>query len=150
MKFTRQSILLALLVLGTLLLTAIFPALSLAAEPEKKVNLFGVECFPSRAPSASGSCGIQAFLELIKAVIIKILFVLFIVAPLMIAFGGIMIMTAAGSESRVGTGKTIIKAAVIGIAIGLGSYLIIEAIKIALDVKDNFLPGSENVTIPGT
>jgi hypothetical protein len=139
MKFTRRSAIFAILVLGTFLL---------AAFPVHAVKLFGVECDPAAAPSASGSCGIENLLKLIKAVIIKILFLLFIAAPIMIAFGGIMIMTAAGSESRVGTGKTIIKAAVIGIAIGLGSYLIIEAIKIALDVRDNFLPGSENVTIP--
>ncbi len=142
MKLNRTSLLFVVSVLGMLLLIA---------SPAHAIKLFGVEvqCEPSKAPN-DGGCNITHFLELIRGVIIEILTILLIVAPIMIAFGGIMIMTAAGSESRVGTGKKIITAAVVGIAIGLGSYLIIEAIRIALGVLPGYLPGSENVTIPTT
>lgn len=149
MKYNQHFALLFIIVFGTFLL---------AASPASAVNLFGVQCDPSKPPNAQntqndpnfvGGCDADDFLEVVRHVIIEILKILLIVAPIMIAAGGIMIMTAAGSESRVGTGKKIITAAVIGIAIGLGSYLIIEAIYIALKGVGGTPPVPvENVTIP--
>jgi len=60
----------------------------------------------------------------------------------MIAWGGIVIMTAGGSigteksPSRVSKGKKIITTAVIGIAIALGAWLVINAIFLALTGSD--------------
>ena len=50
----------------------------------------------------------------------------------MILYAGVVIMTAAGSEERVSKGKKLIIAALWGIAIALGSWLIINAIFLAL------------------
>ena len=44
---------------------------------------------------------------------------------LFVAYGGFVIMTAGGSEEKVKKGKQVITAAVIGIAIAFGSWLII-------------------------
>ena len=49
----------------------------------------------------------------------------FVIAPIFIAYGGIMIIAAGGSEARFSRGKQIVTAAVIGFLLALGAWLII-------------------------
>lgn len=51
---------------------------------------------------------------------------LFAIGPTAFIIGGIMILTAGGSEDRMKKGRRVITAAVLGIAIGLGAFLIIN------------------------
>ena len=51
------------------------------------------------------------------------------VGTIMIIWGGIMIMTSAGSEERVTKGKNILKWTLIGVAIAVSASFIIDLIK---------------------
>ena len=53
----------------------------------------------------------------------------------MIAYGGFLWMTSGGSEQRIAKGKEAILAAVIGLAIVFGSFIIIKLIGMAIGVK---------------
>jgi len=53
---------------------------------------------------------------------------LFAIAPMIVVYGGIMIMTAGGSSSRLETGKKAIFGTAIGIALVLGAYLIVDTV----------------------
>jgi hypothetical protein len=57
---------------------------------------------------------------------------LFVLGPVMIVAGGIMILISAGSSERLGTGKKMITGAVIGILITLGAFVIINTFLWAL------------------
>jgi len=67
----------------------------------------------------------QLFKNIIDFIIYNIMFPL---SAVMIVVGGIFIMTAGGSTSRVSTGREIITAAVVGLIIALLSWLIIDTI----------------------
>lgn len=88
-------------------------------------------CDPSLAPS-QGGCGIPQFVQLLKNVIDFLTIIVFPIAAGVIIWGGIVIMTAGGSTERASKGKKIITTAVIGIAIALGAWLIINAIYLLL------------------
>ncbi|RME58817.1 hypothetical protein D6779_05685, partial [Candidatus Parcubacteria bacterium] len=53
---------------------------------------------------------------------------IFIVGPFMIGVGGIMLMISAGAPERMAQGKKVLTGAVIGMLIGLFSYLIVGTI----------------------
>jgi len=57
---------------------------------------------------------------------------LFVVAPVIIVYGGIMIMIAGGSSQRLETGKKAIYGTAVGIALVMGSFLIVSTITKAL------------------
>jgi hypothetical protein len=50
---------------------------------------------------------------------------LFAIAPILLTWGGFVILTAGGSSERLGSGRKILFGTVIGVAIALGAYLII-------------------------
>ena len=71
--------------------------------------------------------------------IIQMLFELAIpLAVAMIAWGAFVFMTAAGSEERVKQGRKIMTSAVIGLAIVLGAWIIINVLLHLLTGKVNF------------
>lgn len=127
---------------GLALYTAdqIYPSLTLTTAESGNI-LPG--CKANLPPSATGGCGASAFLQLIQNIIKKVLQLTLVIAPLLIAAGGIVILTAGGSAERISSGKRIITAAVWGIVIALGSYLIIRLIFEALDVTQNLFPTSQ-------
>ena len=53
-------------------------------------------------------------------------FLVFVTVPVMLVWGGIRILTAAGSPDKLSTGKRIILGAIVGAMIGLGAFLIIS------------------------
>ena len=55
-----------------------------------------------------------------------------ILAPLFIAFGGILILTAGGSPEQVNKGKKAIYHAIIGIVVAFGAWAIINTIMVLL------------------
>ena len=89
------------------------------------------DCDPSLAPS-QGGCGIPQFIQLLKNIIDFLTIIVFPIGAGVIIWGGITIMIAGGSTERVAKGRKIIWAAVIGIAIALGAWLIINAIYLLL------------------
>ena len=48
------------------------------------------------------------------------------IAPVMIVIGGIMMLISAGSQTQVSSGRKMVTGAVIGIAIALGAFIIIN------------------------
>jgi|SRR3989338_8005898 len=102
------------------------------------VTLLGVDvpCDPALSPSeAEGGCGFEAFIAFMKGIIDFLTKLVLPIAAAIIVWGGIVIMTAGGSEERVGKGKKIITTAVIGAAIALGAWLIINTVYLALTGK---------------
>lgn len=51
---------------------------------------------------------------------------LFVIAPLMLAWGGILWLTSSGSEERISQGRSVLRATAIGIAIILGAFIIVN------------------------
>ncbi|MEE8131628.1 MAG: hypothetical protein V3T98_01105 [Candidatus Paceibacterota bacterium] len=66
--------------------------------------------------------------KLIANIIDFLVKIVIVIAVALIIWGGFVIMTAGGSPERVKHGRDIIKSAVIGIIIALGSWLIIDTI----------------------
>jgi len=64
--------------------------------------------------------------QLIGNIVKTLMGVVGVVAVLMIVWGGVMYMTSAGSEERIGTAKKIITGAIIGLVISLLAYVIID------------------------
>ncbi len=97
------------------------------------ITLLGVplNCDPALAPSKNG-CGIIHFMLFLRGLVGTLTKIVIPLAAAVIVAGGIVIMTAGGSQERVGKGKAIITAAVWGVAIALGSWLIINSIYLAL------------------
>jgi hypothetical protein len=80
-------------------------------------------------PGAGAACTWADFYQLAKNIIDFMIYnLVFPISAVMIVVGGIMIMTAGDSSSRVATGKEIIAAAVVGLLIALLSWLIIDTI----------------------
>lgn len=88
----------------------------------------GPDCDPALPPSQPGACNIQAFAVWLKKIIGFLFTIAIPVGVIFIVWGGFVIMTAAGSEERVRKGRQIITAALIGVAIALGAWLIITAL----------------------
>ncbi len=74
-------------------------------------------------PACKSLCDIIQTLENILAFAESI--ALFIAAPVLFAWGGIVILTAGGNPGKLETGKKIFTGTLIGVLITLGAYLII-------------------------
>lgn len=59
---------------------------------------------------------------------------LFALAPAFIAYGGFMILISGGSTERLEQGKKTLRAAVIGLLIGLGAFLIVNSFIVLLGI----------------
>ena len=57
---------------------------------------------------------------------------LFVIGPIMVTAGGVMMMIAAGNEERFTTGRKMATGAIIGIAIALGAFLIVNTLLVAI------------------
>jgi hypothetical protein len=64
--------------------------------------------------------------ELITNIVNALLGIIGAVAVLMIIYGGIVYMTAAGNEEKIKMGKTVITGAIIGLVISLLAYVIVN------------------------
>lgn len=82
----------------------------------------GTSCFCNLVPSPSIE-------ELLKSIISKITIVLLLLASTMIVIGGFILMTSAGSESRMQRGKNIIKWSLIGLGVLLLSRLSVSLVQ---------------------
>lgn len=57
---------------------------------------------------------------------------IFVVVPILIMWGGALIIFSQGSSERLGEGKKVISGAFIGIALGLGAYILVNTFMVAL------------------
>ena len=57
---------------------------------------------------------------------------LFVVGPIMVTIGGIMMLVSGGSEERFSSGRKMATGAVIGILIALGAFLIVNTLLLAI------------------
>jgi len=73
---------------------------------------------------------------------------LYAFAPAFFAWGGLMILISGGSPERLGTGKKILTGTVIGIAIVLGAFLIVNTFISVLGVGDSVGWGNISCTAP--
>lgn len=115
------------------------------------LTLFGinVNCDPAKAP-AMGGCGFYHVVFLIAELIKKVTLYAIPLAVAMIVAGGIAIMTAGGSESRLSWGKTAIKAALIGFGLLLASTLILVTLLKLLSINPAIVPNLQQALPPGT
>ena len=97
------------------------------------VKLLGIDlgCYAQRAPSEDG-CGLDDLIVFLRRLINYLTVIVIPLVAAMVVWGGLVIMTAAGSVEKVSSGRQVIKTAVIGLIIALGSWLIINAIYLAL------------------
>ncbi len=73
------------------------------------------------------SCNLCGLLSTIQRIIYFLMtLILFAVGPAMIVVGGLMMLIAAGSEERFSSGRKIATSAVIGIAIALGAFIVLN------------------------
>lgn len=96
---------------------------------QENVKLLGYDlgCEAAKPPS-DGGCGIKEFLGFVRYIIGFLLKLAFPLATIFIVYGAFVIITAAGSPDKLKQGKGIIYAAVIGITIALGSWLIVTTV----------------------
>jgi len=73
-------------------------------------------------------CGVCDFFHLVENIINFMLLVVFPLAAAFIVYGGFMIMVSTGSPERVKSGRDIIATAVVGLAIALAAWLVIDLI----------------------
>ncbi len=60
--------------------------------------------------------------------------VVFAIAPILIAWGGILVLTAGGAEERMKTGKKVITSALIGMALALGAFMIVNTFFVLMGI----------------
>ena len=86
-------------------------------------------------PKCSGEGGLCTycdFLAMVQNVIKFLMEVSISIGVIFIIYGAVMLMISSGSPEKAQKGKTIVTSAVIGVAIALGAWLIINTILIAL------------------
>ncbi len=86
------------------------------------------------AGKSTQPCDIAAFITWIKELINTLLIIVIPIGIIFIIYGAFVIMTAGGSEDKAKKGKDIITAAVIGVAVSFGAWLIVTTIKQILGV----------------
>jgi len=134
----KKAILISLLALITIFqlpVTALAQGLNLAPDcnPALPPNATPEQIQKLVKPGDSTSpCNISAFLTWIRKLINFLLTIAIPIGVIFVVWGGFVIMTAGGSEDRVKKGKQIITAAVIGLAISFGAWLIINALNFFL------------------
>jgi len=84
-----------------------------------------VPCGPGKTKA---ECQWEDFFQLAKNIIDFLMYIVIPLATVMIVAGGIFILTAGDSTSRVAKGKEIITSAVVGLLIALLSWLVIDTI----------------------
>ena len=138
---SAQPLLIIILFLS-LVAAALAPPQSVLAQSGEPLTIFGVNlnCYPELPPSDPQGCGLPEFMNLLRGIIRFFLILLIPIASAVFVWGGIVIMTAGGSEERVGKGKKMMVTALVGVAVALGSWLIVHSIYLALTVKDEFIP----------
>lgn len=85
-----------------------------------------VPCGPGTAKATCDWCNLGVMAD--KVIDFVVEYIVIPVAVAVIIWGGFLIMTAGGSPERVKRGKDAITAAVIGIVIALGAWLVIDTI----------------------
>lgn len=89
-------------------------------------------CTPGQECAPIAKCGLNGILQTIINIAQLIFALTGSAALLMFAYGGVMFILAAGNQERVSKAKEILKAAVIGLVIIFGSWLIINFVVSAL------------------
>lgn len=130
MKFSRTVV----LVLVSAALFTTFTAPALAGEGIWK----NTQC-AAGTPGPNGPCNFCDALWVAKNIVAYLLQFATLAAVIMIVVGALTMMFAAGSEEKFATGKRTILNAVIGLAIALASWLIINT------VIQFLAPGKTNV-----
>ena len=114
---------------------AVSPSEPSSQSQNENLKLININCNPALTPS-NGGCGISEFVILIKGIIDYLLTIIVpSIAILMFVWAGFVIMTAGGSTAHFEKGKKIIVAALVGVIIALGVWLIIHGIYQILGVK---------------
>ncbi len=96
------------------------------------------DCKADTSRDPSPDCGYNDFLQLIKNVINRLIFLSFPIAAGVFAWAGFKMMTAAGSESKRTEAKNMIVKVFIGFVIILAAWLIVNTILSAL-LKQEFI-----------
>ena len=97
---------------------------------------------PSNAQNVSNLAKLDwcDFFQLLSNIIGLLSYIAVAVATLAIIWGGVTLLTSAGSEGNIKKGKGIIKAAVIGYAIVLAANIIVVGIFSAFGIDASLLP----------
>lgn len=106
-------------------------------------HLIPQECVGDQASDVKNGCTLKSVFQLVINFTQVLLALTGSAALLMFTYGGVMWIIAAGNQERVQKGRAAMQAAVIGIAIILGSWLIVNFVIWALVGGT----GIENVTI---
>lgn len=101
----------------------------------KRTLLAIVPTCPPVLSDGTGGCGWPELSLLAKNIVELLLWGAIPLAVLVILYGGFMVLTAAGSESRYMTGRKAIIGAVVGLFIVFGSLILINLIWEALGIK---------------
>ncbi len=120
--------------LGLMVLAIIFAPLVSFAHP---ISLFPKGYWGPIVPSDidATTATFCTFFETIRhAMYLGLTLVLFIVLPITIMYGGALVLTSAGNAERVGQGKSAVTGALVGIAIALCAYLIVNTFFTALGI----------------
>jgi len=112
----------------TFLIIFIFSLFTSLASPAM-ADWFGGPLIPAECTGSDttiGNCGVTQALQTIINVSRLILAITGSAALLMFIYGGLVWIIAAGSQEKIEKGKTAMQAAVIGLAIILGAWLIVN------------------------
>jgi len=93
---------------------------------------------PCETEKNSEACTLCHIFEMGKNIIDFIVELLFIIAPVFILAGGIMILTAGAKPDQVGVGKKIITSAIVGVLIALLAWTVLSMIFNALVGEEGF------------
>lgn len=118
--------------LTTPILAVEIPGVEPATEKKEVGTFQGI--IPAECTGDAKECGLGSFVNLAIVISKAILAFLGSIAFLMFIYGGITWLTAAGQSKRVEHGKSILTAAVIGIIITMGAYVLITFVLTSLGV----------------
>lgn len=100
-------------------------------------------CDPSLLPNSTSTgvngappCELNAFATLLANIISYMAIIVVPIAACMIGYAGFIILTSGGNAERVTKGYGMIKIAMTGLLLLLGSYLVIKGIFIAFDITE--------------
>ena len=119
-----KVIFLSLAVLIALSVAPIFASSVHAANPGGEIWTGGF--WGPIIPCSGTECTICHFIELVQNLAyFGISLVIYALTPILVAVGGIMIMFSMGSTTKLEQGKKILTGALVGLAIALGSFIIL-------------------------
>lgn len=106
-------------------ITLLLPLLTLPAYAQDSEGL--IRCGNSNDPN--DICTYSDLVETIDRVVqAALLYIAIPAAVIIIIVGGFNILTSGGDEGKVKTGRTMIQAAAIGLAMAFGAWLIVETV----------------------